>query len=71
MLNRARRMAAVFVLLCFSGAGAGLAATPAALPDFTGIVQKYGPAVVNVVAHYKHASEMGDEHPGGDRKSVV
>ena len=65
MLKRARRMAAVFVLLCFSGSGAALAATPpAALPDFTGIVQKYGPAVVNVVAHYKHASEMGDDHPG-------
>ncbi len=65
MLRRARRMAAVFVLLCFSGAGMALAATPTvALPDFTGIVQKYGPAVVNVVAHYKHASEMGDDHPG-------
>ncbi|MDE2053161.1 MAG: DegQ family serine endoprotease [Xanthomonadaceae bacterium] len=57
-------MAAVFVLLCFSGAGVGLAATPtAALPDFTSIVQKYGPAVVNVVAHYDHASEMGSDSP--------
>ncbi|HEX5353849.1 MAG TPA: Do family serine endopeptidase [Rhodanobacteraceae bacterium] len=65
MLKRARRMAAVFVLLCFSGAGAALAAPPtAALPDFTSIVQKYGPAVVNVVARYKHASEMGSDHPG-------
>lgn len=65
MLNQARRIAAVFVLLCFSGAGPVLAATPGvALPDFTSIVQKYGPAVVNVVAHYKHASEMGSEHPG-------
>jgi serine protease Do len=64
MLNRARRMAAVFVLLCFSGAGMALAATPtAALPDFTSIVQKYGPAVVNVVAQYKHASEMGSDSP--------
>ena len=64
MLKRARRMAAVFVLLCFSGAGVALAATPtAALPDFTSIVQKYGPAVVNVVAQYKHASEMGDDDP--------
>jgi serine protease Do len=62
MLKRARQFAAVFVLLCFSGAT--LAATPTvALPDFTGIVQKYGPAVVNVVAHYKHASEMGDDSP--------
>ena len=65
MLNRARRIAAIFVLLCFSGAGTALAATPtAALPDFTSIVQKYGPAVVNVVAHYKHASEMGSDEPG-------
>ena len=64
MLNRARRMAAVFVLLCFSGAGVALAATPiTALPDFTSIVQKYGPAVVNVVAHYNHASEMGSDSP--------
>ena len=66
MLKRARRMAAVFVLLCFSGAGLALAATPpptAALPDFTSIVQKYGPAVVNVVAHYNHASEMGSDSP--------
>ncbi|HEX7348909.1 MAG TPA: Do family serine endopeptidase [Rhodanobacteraceae bacterium] len=70
MLKRAIRMAAVFVLLSFSGAGFALAAAPAAtptvaLPDFTGIVQKYGPAVVNVVAHYNHASEMGSDHPGG------
>ena len=64
MLKRVRRMAAVFVLLCFSGAGVALAATPtAALPDFTSIVQKYGPAVVNVVAHYNHASEMGSDSP--------
>jgi len=64
MLRRARRMAAVFVLLCFSGAGVALAATPtAALPDFTSIVQKYGPAVVNVVAQYNHVSEMGSDSP--------
>lgn len=64
MLKRARQFAAVFVLLCFSGAGAALAAAPGvALPDFTSIVQKYGPAVVNVVAHYNHASEMGDDDP--------
>ena len=64
MLKRARQFAAVFVLLCFSGAGAALAATPTvALPDFTSIVQKYGPAVVNVVAHYNHASEMGSDSP--------
>ena len=72
MLNRTRRMAAVFVLLCFSGAGMVLAATPAptvALPDFTSIVQKYGPAVVNVVARYDHASEMGDDHPGEPSRS--
>jgi serine protease Do len=65
MLKRARQFAAVFILLCFSGAGMALAATPtAALPDFTSIVKKYGPAVVNVVAHYDHASEMGSDHPG-------
>ncbi|TAN03851.1 MAG: DegQ family serine endoprotease [Rhodanobacteraceae bacterium] len=67
MLKRARRFAAIFVLLCFSGAGAALAATPAptvALPNFTSIVKKYGPAVVNVVARYNHASEMGSDHPG-------
>ncbi|MGH8125015.1 MAG: Do family serine endopeptidase [Rhodanobacteraceae bacterium] len=65
MLKQARRMTAVFVLLCFSGAGVVLAAPPTvALPDFTSIVQKYGPAVVNVVARYKHASEMGSDHPG-------
>jgi len=65
MLKRARRMTAVFVLLCFSGvASVAVAATPtAALPDFTSIVQKYGPAVVNVVAHYNHASEMGSDSP--------
>ena len=64
MLKRAKRIAAVFVLLCFSGAA--LAAAPTvALPDFTSIVQKYGPAVVNVVAHYDHSSEMGSDHPGG------
>ena len=57
-----RRVAAVFVLLLF--AGSAFAATPTvALPDFTGIVQKYGPAVVNVVAHYNHASEMGSDSP--------
>ena len=62
MLNRARQVTAVFVLLCISGAA--LAATPtAALPNFTSIVQKYGPAVVNVVAHYNHASEMDDGSP--------
>lgn len=65
MLKRARQSAAVFILLCFSGVGATLAATPAvALPDFTGIVQKYGPAVVNVVADYKHASELSGDGPG-------
>ena len=65
MLRRVRRMTAIFVLLCFSGAGMALAATPTvALPDFTSIVQKYGPAVVNVVAHYDHASEMGSDEPG-------
>ncbi|MBS0381971.1 MAG: DegQ family serine endoprotease [Proteobacteria bacterium] len=66
MLKRARQFAAVFVLLCFSASGVVLAATPTvALPDFTSIVQKYGPAVVNVVAHYNHASEMDDEGPAG------
>ncbi|MGH8114319.1 MAG: trypsin-like peptidase domain-containing protein, partial [Rhodanobacteraceae bacterium] len=62
MLNRARQFAAVIVLLCFSSVA--LAATPTvALPDFTSIVQKYGPAVVNIVAHYKHASELGSDNP--------
>ncbi|MGH8147924.1 MAG: Do family serine endopeptidase [Rhodanobacteraceae bacterium] len=66
MLKRAKQFGAVCVLLLFSGAA--LAATPTvALPDFTGIVQKYGPAVVNVVAHYDHASEMGSDHPGGQQ----
>src|SRR5690348_17520553 len=55
MLQRARQTIVVFVLLLFSGAA--LAAT-SDLPDFTGIVQKYGPAVVNVRAHYDHASEL-------------
>src|SRR5690242_21646252 len=55
MLQRARQTFAVFVLLLFSTAT--LAAT-SDLPDFTGIVQKYGPAVVNVRAHYDHASEL-------------
>jgi serine protease Do len=64
MLKRARRIAAVFVLLCFSGAATALAATPSvALPDFTSIVKKYGPAVVYVVARYNHASEMGGDSP--------
>jgi serine protease Do len=68
MLKRARRIAAVFVLLCFSGAATALAAAPtAALPDFTSIVKKYGPAVVNVVAHYNHASEMGGDSPDGEQ----
>ncbi|HEX7370541.1 MAG TPA: Do family serine endopeptidase [Rhodanobacteraceae bacterium] len=70
MLKRARRMTAVFVLLCFCASGAAFAATPAStagLPNFTSIVQKYGPAVVNVVAHYNHASEMGSDHPGGQQ----
>ncbi|HEX7326549.1 MAG TPA: trypsin-like peptidase domain-containing protein, partial [Rhodanobacteraceae bacterium] len=66
MLRRAKKFAAVFVLLCFSGIGVAFAATPAtSLPNFVGIVQKYGPAVVNVVAHYNHASEMGSDHPSG------
>ncbi|HET6906224.1 MAG TPA: DegQ family serine endoprotease [Rhodanobacteraceae bacterium] len=55
MLQRARQTFAVFVLLLFSTAT--LAAT-SQLPDFTSIVQKYGPAVVNVRAHYDHASEL-------------
>ena len=60
MLQRARQTIAVFVLLLFSTAT--LAAT-SQLPDFTGIVQKYGPAVVNVRAHYDHASELSDTGP--------
>ncbi len=63
MLKRAKQFTAIFVLLLFSGTA--LAATPTvALPDFTSIVQKYGPAVVNVVAYYDHASQMGSDHPG-------
>ena len=57
MLQRARQATAVLILLLFSTAA--LAAT-SDLPDFTGIVQRYGPAVVNVQAHYKHASELSD-----------
>ena len=67
MLKRLKQFAAAFVLLCFSGVGVALAAPPAtptvSLPDFTSIVQKYGPAVVNVEAHYKHASELGSDDP--------
>ncbi|HXS73895.1 MAG TPA: DegQ family serine endoprotease [Rhodanobacteraceae bacterium] len=63
MLKRARQSAAVFVLLLFSTAT--LAAT-SQLPDFTGIVQRYGPAVVNVQAHYNHASELSDDNGPGD-----
>jgi serine protease Do len=67
MLKQAKQFTAVFLLLCFSGAA--LAATPdVALPNFTSIVQKVGPAVVNVVAHYNHASEMGSDHPGQKRQ---
>jgi serine protease Do len=59
-------MAAAFVLMCFAGTGLALAApAQVALPNFTSIVQKYGPAVVNVVAHYDHASEMGSDSPAG------
>ncbi|HEU0276546.1 MAG TPA: DegQ family serine endoprotease [Rhodanobacteraceae bacterium] len=66
MLKRARWMAAAFVMLCFAGVGvAAAAASTVALPNFTSIVQKYGPAVVNVVAHYDHASEMGSDSPTG------
>lgn len=54
MLQRARQASAVFVLLVLSMAA--MAALP--LPDFTGIVQRYGPAVVNVQAHYNRASEI-------------
>ncbi|HET9836491.1 MAG TPA: DegQ family serine endoprotease [Rhodanobacteraceae bacterium] len=61
MLQRARQTFAVFVLLLFSTAT--LAATSSDLPDFTGIVQKYGPAVVNVRAHYNHASELSGTGP--------
>src|SRR5579875_517422 len=56
MLQRARQVAAMVVLLFLSGAA--LAVPGAELPDFTGIVEKYGPAVVNVEAHYNHVSEM-------------
>jgi serine protease Do len=60
MLQRARQTFVVFVLLLFSGAALAAASD---LPDFTGIVQKYGPAVVNVRAHYNHASELGGMGP--------
>ncbi len=56
MLQRARQVAAMVVLLFLSGAA--LAVPGAELPDFTGIVEKYGPVVVNVEAHYNHVSEM-------------
>jgi len=61
MLPRARQAFAVFIFLVVSSVA--LTAGAADLPDFTGIVQKYGPAVVNVQAHYNHASEVGDNGP--------
>jgi serine protease Do len=61
MLQRARQTAVLLVLLFLSGAA--LAVPAAQLPDFTGIVAKYGPAVVNVEAHYKHASELNGGGP--------
>ncbi|MEO6967715.1 MAG: Do family serine endopeptidase [Rhodanobacteraceae bacterium] len=62
MLQRAKQATVVSVLLFLSTAA--MAAT--SLPDFTGIVQRYGPAVVNVQAHYNHASEIDDNGPGGN-----
>jgi serine protease Do len=62
MSQRVSRITIGFVLFLFSAAV--FAASPTmALPNFTGIVQKYGPAVVNVVAHYNHVSEMGEGGP--------
>lgn len=68
MLKRTKRLGAVFIFICMTWAGSAFAATPSmALPDFTSIVEHYGPAVVNVVAHYDHASDMGNDEPGGQR----
>ncbi|MBS0431040.1 MAG: trypsin-like peptidase domain-containing protein, partial [Proteobacteria bacterium] len=62
MLPRARQAFAVFLFLGVSTVA--LAAPAADLPDFTGIVQRYGPAVVNVQAHYNRASEIPDDEAG-------
>ncbi|HWG11078.1 MAG TPA: Do family serine endopeptidase [Rhodanobacteraceae bacterium] len=66
MLPRARQAFAVFLFVCISSIA--LTASAADLPDFTGIVQRNGPAVVNVQAHYNRASEIPDDDggPGDD-----
>ncbi|HJU25169.1 MAG TPA: trypsin-like peptidase domain-containing protein, partial [Rhodanobacteraceae bacterium] len=56
MLPRVKQAFAVFIF--FLASSVVLVANAADLPDFTGIVERYGPAVVNVRAHYNHASEV-------------
>jgi len=73
MLLRARQIIAVpilFFLIALGNSSIALAANGADLPDFTGIVQKYGPAVVNVQAHYNHASEIGDDNGMPDDQQI-
>ncbi|HJU07952.1 MAG TPA: DegQ family serine endoprotease [Rhodanobacteraceae bacterium] len=68
MLPRARQAFAVFIFLFVSSVA--LSAGAADLPDFTGIVQKYGPAVVNVQAHYNSASELSDNGGTPDDQQI-
>ena len=68
MLPRARQAFAVFVFLFISSVAPSAGA--ADLPDFTGIVQKYGPAVVNVQAHYNSASELSDNGGTPDDQQI-
>jgi serine protease Do len=68
MLPRARQAFAVFVFLFISSVA--LTAGAADLPDFTGIVQKYGPAVVNVQAHYNSANELADNGGTPDDQQI-
>jgi len=68
MLPRARQAFAVFIFLVVSSVA--LSAGAADLPDFTGIVQKYGPAVVNVQAHYNSASELSDNGGTPDDQQI-
>ena len=68
MLPRARQAFVVFIFLFVSSVA--LSAGAADLPDFTGIVQKYGPAVVNVRAHYNSASELTDNGGTPDDQQI-
>ena len=62
------RSLACCALLGIAGAGALQAQTPpgvAALPDFTGIVQKNAPAVVHVEARYNGERQDDSRSAGG------